>query len=267
MTQPTRHLACLSLAAALTACTPAPVVPAATTGPGPEAAPHAAAPHWTYHGEEGPAHWAELAPENARCTTGTSQAPVDVPAGAKVQAGSALTLAYQPSAIALTNNGHTAQVGYDAGSTMTVAGTTYELAQFHFHAPSEHRVNGKAFAMEAHFVHKAASGDLAVLGVLMDAGDENAFLAPWWSAIPAEAGEARPAGTVNAADALPADLSHYTYAGSLTTPPCSENVTWVLLKSAVTVSYEQAYRFASLFGASTARPVQDLNGRLYRLPR
>ncbi len=239
--------------------TAAPAVPQA-----PPASPTpAAAVHWTYEGEEGPAHWGDLAPAFALCKTGQQQTPIDVPATARAQPAGGLTLAYQPSAINLVNNGHTIQVDYDAGSTLAVAGSTYDLAQFHFHAPSEHKLNGKVYAMEAHFVHKAADGKLAVLGVLMAEGDENTFLAPWWGGIPAEKGSATGTGTVNASTALPADRTYVTYPGSLTTPPCSEGITWVLLTTPASVSRAQVETFKHIVGEVTARPVQPVNGRIY----
>jgi carbonic anhydrase len=118
--------------------------------------------HWTYEGEEGPEHWGDLSQDYELCKIGQEQSPVNIPADAPVNPGD-ITFNYQPSALNIWNNGHTIQANYDAGSTMTVAGKTYKLAQFHFHIPSEHELDGNLTAMELHLVHKADDGELAVV--------------------------------------------------------------------------------------------------------
>jgi carbonic anhydrase len=135
------------------------------------------APHWTYHGAEGPAHWGELAPEFATCKAGREQSPVDIVAGAP-SAQSALGFAYTPQALQITNNGHTIQVDRAQGGTLSVGDARYALAQFHFHGPSEHTVTGKHYPLELHLVHKASDGTLAVVGVLIEQGAANPALAP-----------------------------------------------------------------------------------------
>lgn len=220
---------------------------------------------WSYSGAEGPEFWGDLSPEFATCKTGQEQTPINVPGTAAVQPGSSLQLNWKPSAIHLENNGHTAQVNLDEGSTMAYQGKEYALKQFHFHAASEHQVAGKAYAMEAHFVHQSAAGELAVVGVMMETGAASSWLNPWWDAIPTAKGKVDAAGQVDPKAALPSELSHFTYSGSLTTPPCSEKVRWVLLTTPVTVSQAQIDKFTGILGPVTNRPLQPVNGRLHRL--
>jgi len=172
---------------------------------------------------------------------------------------------YQATPLKVVNNGHAIQVNYGAGSTLTVDGKTYHLAQFHFHSPSEHTQDGKPYAMEAHLVHKADDGSLAVVGVFLKEGKENPFLARIWGHLPTEVNhEMTVAGTeVNVADLLPAKKAFFNYSGSLTTPPCSEGVTWLVMDRSVEVSKAQADKFRGLIHEN-ARPVQPLNDRKVR---
>jgi carbonic anhydrase len=225
------------------------------------AATTAAAPHWEYDGTEGPAHWGDL-DGYAVCKTGQQQSPIDITKSVKLSPPQALTLNYKDSAISLVNNGHTAQVNYDKGSSMSIGGKSYDLVQFHFHDPSEHTINGVGAKMEIHLVHQnAADKSLAVIGVMLQEGAENPLLAKFWDSIPASAGTANPSGTLNISAIVPSDSHFYTYAGSLTTPPCSEGVKWIVMKQPMTVSKAQADKFTSIFGKTTARPVQPLNSR------
>jgi carbonic anhydrase len=218
-------------------------------------------PHWEYEGEAGPEEWGEIDPAFALCATGESQSPIDV------SATTALNLVdigfqYNPSALNIFNNGHTIQVNYDAGSSIVYNEQEYQLLQFHFHRPSEHSVNGQPADMEIHFVHQDANGALAVVGVLLMAGDtENSAYAPIFENLPEE--PSTPEATdimVNAWDLLPEAHTFYTYAGSLTTPPCTQGVRWLLLTEPITLSAEQIEEFASIFELN-ARPVQPLNER------
>ena len=220
-----------------------------------------AAVHWTYEGEEGPDHWGEIDPAYAACGTGKSQSPIDV----ETPAGDDLTnisFHYQPSDLNILNNGHTVQVNYDSGSYIELDGVRYDVAQFHYHAPSEHAVDGKLFAAELHIVHKNADDGLAVVGILLNEGAQNDALQPFIANLPAEESEAKDAGVkINAADFLPAAQTTYRYSGSLTTPPCSEGVNWLLMTTPVEVSAEQITALKSLFDHGNNRPVQPLNDR------
>jgi carbonic anhydrase len=187
---------------------------------------------------------------------------------AKLQDLPNLIFGYKPSGLSMTNNGHTVQVTYDAGSTLGRVGSTdtWTLAQFHFHSPSEHTVDGVSYPMEAHLVHVDAAGKpVAVVGVLIKSGKENVGLSKAFQALPAKSGDkAAPAGAMIDAHALlPADKTFYTYAGSLTTPPCSEGITWYVLKTPIELSPAQIAAFTKLEHlAHTNRPIQSLGARV-----
>jgi carbonic anhydrase len=217
--------------------------------------------HWSYTGKTGPDEWGKLSPEFATCKTGKNQSPIDIK-HAKVSDLPPIQFNYQPAKLRIINNGHTIQINYPAGSSITVGDKKYELKQFHFHHPSENKIKGKAFSLEAHFVHADASGNLAVVAVMLKPGPANPVLATLWAHVPREAGPEQKLDDVaiNAADLLPAERNYYTFSGSLTTPPCSENVTWLLLKAPNTLTQAQSDTFGSIYEYN-ARPVQKLNDR------
>lgn len=216
--------------------------------------------HFEYTGEDGPEHWGDLSAAYATCKTGQAQSPIDIGTTTPKDLPN-LVPAYVAGALAAVNNGHTIQVNVPSGSKLNVEGVDYPLLQFHFHHPSEHTVNGVAFPLEMHLVHKAADGSLAVVGVLIKSGAENAPLKPLFSALPATAaGTLNTADLINPADLLPADKTYFKYAGSLTTPPCSEGVKWHVLKNPVEMSDAQLNAFSGIFSLN-ARPVQSLNAR------
>jgi carbonic anhydrase len=224
------------------------------------------ATRWSYTGAEGPAHWAELAPQFDLCGSGTRQSPIDVSRGQLLVADwlQPLQLKLNPSKLQLANDGHTIQVNYQRGSTLTFDKTTYELRQLQFHTPSEHTIDGVGADMEVQLVFADATNHLAVMAVLVSAGAENPFLATFWHALPEHEGQVSREIMVNAADALPANRDYLTYEGSLTTPPCTEGVTWILLKQRIEASPEQVSRFRSLFDGPAARPVQQNAERLIK---
>jgi len=227
--------------------------------------------HWAYedHGDEvGPAKWGTL-PGNAACASGKQQTPINLVAGtAKAQDLPDLVFGYKPSKLSIINNGHTVQMTYDAGSTLARTGSadTSTLAQFHFHAPSEHTVDGASFPMEAHLVHVNPAGKpVAVVGVFIKAGKENAGLTKAFQDLPAKSGDKRaPAGaTIDARALLPADKTFFTYPGSLTTPPCTEGLTWYVFKTPIEMSPAQIGAFTTLEHLGhTNRPIQSLGGRV-----
>jgi carbonic anhydrase len=169
---------------------------------------------------------------------------------------------YKAAPLRIINTGHSIQVNYAPGSSITIGGRRYELVQFHFHKPSEEKINGHAYPMVAHLVHKDQDGKLAVVAVLLAAGSANPLLKTLWDNIPKqqEAEATIEAITINAADLLPASRGYYTFTGSLTTPPCSEGVRWLVLKSPSSVSDGEVARFGEFYPMN-ARPVQALNGR------
>jgi len=220
------------------------------------------APHWTYDGEEGPENWGELAPEFALCGEGRAQSPIDIHDAQSANLAD-IAFDYAEVPLAIFNNGHTIQVNYAEGSSITYNENTYALAQFHFHHPSEHTIGGQPAAMEIHFVHKDAAGNLAVVGVmLVEGAADNAAYAPIFDNLPAEQSDpaASPAESINAADLLPAEALYFTYTGSLTTPPCSQGVRWLVLTEPIELSAAQIEAFAAIFEGN-ARPVQPLNER------
>lgn len=221
------------------------------------------APHWSYSGEDGPDHWGSLSPDYAKCSEGQEQSPVDIPASAPVNT-TGLTFNYKPSNLTILNNGHTVQANYDPGSSITLDGTTYNLVQFHFHAPSEHTIAGQHSPLELHLVHQSAAGNLAVVGVMINSGAANAAYDPVMNNLPAQEQAATPVAgvTVDAASLLPADRSYYRYNGSLTTPPCSEGVRWHVLSTSITLSAAQIAAFTNIF-PNDARPLQPLNARTF----
>ncbi|MCZ8523192.1 MULTISPECIES: carbonic anhydrase [Paenibacillus] len=268
---PTKWLPVLlsaSLALTLGACSAKTAAPAETPKAGtPQTqTPPAAHPaHWSYSGESGPADWAKLDQTFAACANGTEQSPVDIELShTKVDKTAVnVQLHYQPSAFTLMNNGHTIQANEASGSdTITVDGTEYKLAQMHFHRPSENEIDGQSFAMEGHLVHKNKEGGLAVVGFLMKAGKENKQLAEMWSKLPKQETkeDVKLEQPVDLPALLPASAHAFRYEGSLTTPPCSEHVKWIVLADPVEVSQEQIDAFAAIF-PDNHRPVQPLNQR------
>jgi|HubBroStandDraft_6_1064221.scaffolds.fasta_scaffold20153_5 carbonic anhydrase len=219
------------------------------------------APHWSYSGPEGPEHWGDLDPAFALCKNGKEQSPID----AREELNSDLQpihFEYGPVPLKIVNNGHTIQINVKSGGGITIDGAQYQLVQFHFHKPSEEAIDGKHFDMVAHLVHQDVKGKLAVVAVLLKSGKENPILQSLWNNLPADEGEEHaPANVaVNVASLLPANQNYYTFAGSLTTPPCSEGVTWYVLKSPVQVSPAQIAVFGKLFPMN-ARPIQPTNSR------
>ncbi len=152
------------------------------------------------------------------------------------------------------------QVNLPAGGAASIDGVEYKLLQFHFHTPSEEKFDGKPYPLVAHLVHKSAQGQLAVVAVLFKVGKENAALKPVFDKLPPKEGDTLALEAINLADLLPADPSYYAFMGSLTTPPCSEDVRWQVLKTPVTLSAAQLAAFRKLYKMN-ARPVQPLNGR------
>jgi len=221
----------------------------------------AAGAHWTYEGHDGPDKWAELDAANAVCSAGSQQSPVDIQDAIKSQLAP-LKMAWAKRADTILNNGHTIQVNFGAGSTLSAPSGSYKLVQFHFHRPSEHLIGGKSFPMEVHFVHAGATGGLAVVGVLMAAGKANPVFGKIVSTMPAAEGPAVGAdAAIDPNGLLPAKRSYYRYAGSLTTPPCSETVDWHLLTDPIQVADADIARFAKLYPMN-ARPVQKANRRM-----
>lgn len=219
--------------------------------------------HWDYEGLGGPENWSKLDQKNKVCATGERQSPIDIKEGIKVDL-EPIKFSYRPSTFRIVDNGHTVQVEVGE-SSISLTGKTYELVQFHFHRPSEEKVNGQRFDMVAHLVHKADDGQLAVVAVLLERGSENAFIQTLWNNMPLEKNlpVAPPTTLVDLNTLLPTARNYYTYMGSLTTPPCSEGVLWLVMKQPVQVSQDQINIFSRLY-KNNARPIQSASGRLIK---
>ncbi len=221
----------------------------------------AAENHWGYTGHTGPQHWGSLKPEYALCGSGKNQSPVDLVSVIEADLPK-IDFDYTTSAKDILNNGHTVQVNYTGGSTIEVDGTRFELKQFHFHAPSENVINGKSFPMEGHLVHADSEGHLAVVAVMFEQGPANATIAKLWKQMPKNAGDDHMLSTsVDVSGILPKDRDYYRFNGSLTTPPCTEGVRWLVMKQPVSLSSEQISAFKQVMHHDNNRPVQPMGAR------
>jgi carbonic anhydrase len=228
--------------------------------------------HWGYEADNGPADWGAMSPEWSLCAEGREQSPIDLANATEIElpgveldtpSGQEVKVLNQEGVIGALDNGHTIQINSRTGETLTVGDKTYALVQFHFHAPSEHTVDGEHFPMEMHFVHQAEDGALAVVGVLIEEGAENSSIAPLWKQL------ARAPGT-EATVQIPAEFADhlftgdpggvYHYGGSLTTPPCSEGVSWYVRRTPTRLSQDQIAAFTAVYEHNN-RPVQALNDR------
>jgi len=245
----------------------------------------ASAQVWNHNPDSaiGPDHWGKLTFPFATCgaevsstfvEVGKKQTPVDiVPAAAVAVTLPELAFHYRSTPFVVENTGHVVEVPYAPGSALRVGRDKYDLLQFHFHAPSEHTVNGQFAAAELHLVHRNALLDLAVVGVLIQVGSPvNHVIDKILRNAPLESGEEVDLeGSVNAKAVLPRHTErYYNYSGSLTTPPCSEGVRWFVLKEPVFVSQEAIEHLHEVISefdnyggfADNNRPVRPLNGRV-----
>lgn len=217
--------------------------------------------HWGYSGEEGPEHWASLSPDFGACA-GKNQSPINLTGSIKADL-KPLRIAYRPGGYEIVNNGHTVQVNYRPGSSLGIDGVAFTLTQFHFHVPSENYIQGKGYAMEGHLVHADQDGNLAVLALLYSEGPASKALGRLWPLMPETAGDTHPLpSTFDATTLLPASRTYYRFNGSLTTPPCTEGIRWLVLKTPVAASKAQVEAFAHVMHHPNNRPVQPLNARM-----
>ena len=237
--------------------------------------------HWSYFdGPGGPENWGNLSKANLACSTGKTQSPININVDRAVKAElPPLEFLYRPSPLSIVDNGHTVMVNYGEGSNLLVDGRQYRLVQFHFHKPSEEAINGERTDMVVHLVHQHYDGSLAVVGVLMntktlasakkswfgsEAGKENPMIQTLWNNVPLVKGKTETPGVmIDVNQLLPADRSYFTYMGSLTTPPCSENVLWFVMKNPIYVSEEQVKNFDRIYPMN-ARPLQPKGDRLIK---
>jgi carbonic anhydrase len=218
---------------------------------------------WSYEGELGPANWSKINDGWAKCGSGNRQSPIDLRDGIKVNLEQ-ISFDYHPSSFSEVNNGHTIQVEVGSGNFITVGNQTYELQQFHFHRPSEEKVNGKGTEMVMHMVHKSAEGKFAIVAVLLERGQPHKLMQTIWDNLPLEKYETvSPAIVLDPMDALPEKREYFTYMGSLSEPPCTEGVLWMVFKQPRQASPAQMALFSRLYPLN-ARPVQSTGGRMIK---
>ena len=217
---------------------------------------------WTYSGSEGPENWGKLSPDYAMCNAGRNQSPVNIE-GVLDAPLAPLKTTYGVAGKEILNNGHTVQVNFAEGNRLTLDGAEFSLKQVHFHAPSENEIKGKSFPLEAHFVHADDKGNLAVIAVMLKEGKANAALTKLWAQISTEESEAVALNArVTPGELMPKNRAYYRFSGSLTTPPCSEGVRWLVLRDAITASTSQIEAFEHAVHHHNNRPIQELNGRV-----
>ena len=225
-------------------------------------------PHWNYT-DHGPAAWGTLSPEFVACIEGKNQSPIDfatakpAPSETSISYGAhELRIVHHRHQADVINTGHSIQVNYPGADTLVLGGVSYALAQYHFHTPSEHTVAGKHYPAEMHFVHMSADKKLAVVGVFIETGKHNRAFDPIWSNLPKKQGEEKhlPNVKVDVDALLPLDHAMFRYDGSLTTPPCSEGVSWLVFATPVQLSESQLTKLRGILDGNS-RPTQPLNGR------
>jgi carbonic anhydrase len=218
---------------------------------------------WSYEGESGPANWSKINVDWAKCGTGKRQSPIDLRDGIKVNLEQ-ISFDYHPSSFSEVNNGHTIKVMVGGGNFITIGNTVYELQEFHFHRPSEEKINGKGTEMVIHLVHRSAEGKIAIIAVLLERGQPHRLMQTIWDNLPLEKQEVvSPSIVIDPTDALPERRDYFTYMGSLTEPPCTEGVLWMVFKQPMQASPAQMALFSRLYPLN-ARPVQSTAGRMIK---
>lgn len=215
------------------------------------------ASEWGYEGEHAPEHWGKVAP---LCAEGKNQSPIDVAQSVEADL-QPFTFNYQGQVVGLLNNGHTLQAIVSGNNPLQIDGKTFQLKQFHFHTPSENLLKGKQFPLEAHFVHADEQGNLAVVAVMYQVGSENPLLKALTADMPTKGNSTQLTQGIPLTDWIPESKHYYRFNGSLTTPPCSEGVRWIVLKEPAHVSNQQEQQLSAVMGHNN-RPVQPHNARL-----
>ena len=218
--------------------------------------------HWGYEGQEKPENWGKLSPEYSTCENGKNQSPINIDHVLKTQHEN-LTFSFETGKQEIVNNGHTIQVNVTGNNQLILDEQIFTLQQFHFHTPSENTIKGKHYPMEAHFVYKNKAGELTVVALMFNSGEANSEIEKAWQQMPAEVNNKIILDkTVDINTLFPKKLDYYRFSGSLTTPPCTEGVRWIVLEQATTASDEQIQKFHSIMHHDNNRPVQPLNGRV-----
>ncbi|NOT24305.1 MAG: hypothetical protein HOP22_16505 [Nitrospiraceae bacterium] len=217
-------------------------------------------PHWAYDGEEGMDHWGMLSHGYMACETGSHQSPIDITMPSEDRAPERLQFHYRKTDIQAMYNGHSIQVKVSPGNELHVNERIYRLMQFHFHEPSEHHIEGKEFPFEIHLVHRDRVGHIVVLSLLADLGAGHPVVSDIWASLPMHAGESVLSRQLDLSTLIPDNLHHFAYHGSLTTPPCTEGVHWIVMKNKISITQAQRDRFVALVGHN-ARAVQPIHDR------
>jgi len=222
---------------------------------------HEHAVHWSYEGEGGPSHWGDIDPRFTACKNGVNQSPIDLKGFTESELPP-IEFNYTLVSTDILDNGHSEQVNMKEGSSITVDNIKFDLKQFHFHSPSENNINGKSFPLEAHFVHASKDGKLAVIAVMFEEGTENPALKELWENMPKKVGEDHAIDAKHLDALLPKERDYYRFNGSLTTPPCTEGVRWLVMKKSVTLSKAQVETFKEVMHHQNNRPLQPTNARM-----
>lgn len=218
-------------------------------------------PEWDYKGKNSPENWGKISQEFAACATGKMQSPIDISDFTKSTNEHKITFSYKATPKVEINDGRTIEVQFNKGAYVDIDGHKYDLVQFHFHSPAEHLLQGKEYPLEMHLVHQDKDGHLVVVGIWFKEGKENKILDSVWKAMPKKAGEEAKVSNVDLQKLMPKNMNFFHYEGSLTTPPCTEGVSWFILKQPLEVSKEQIKKFQQVINEPNNRPVQPLNGR------
>ena len=228
---------------------------------GPKRIQHSAGPCWGYEPHNGPEVWGSLDAAFIACASGDEQSPINLTAGQTAELAP-IEFDYRRTRFAIENTGHTIQVNPNPGSGIVLNGVRSALLQFHFHHPSEHTFDGGRLALEMHLVHRSDLGSVTVVGVLFKEGEANEVLAPVWKHLPPEQSESHMVpGKLDLASLLPAVRTTWRYRGSLTTPPCTEGVAWIVLTEPLAMSKAQIAAFGAIH-PQNVRPVQPLGNRV-----
>jgi len=220
--------------------------------------------HWSYTGETSPEHWIEIE-KNSDCG-GKRQSPINIIDINTIATNTVdkLKFNYSPETILhqVENNGHSIQFDFNPGDSINYKNNVYHLKQIHFHEPSEHNINGVKYPLEIHLVHQSATKKLCVISILCIEGKESQLFEFFESFLPIKNGEHKDIDqVVNLADLFPSDKSFYSYSGSLTTPPCTEGVNWIVYKEPIVVSLEEVLKLKEIMPINIYRNEQPINSR------